>query len=308
MANNELIDTNVSSNIEPYMFSKIYHHGPNCRKNLIQLLGKFTNSLSKNHIKKIYHMIKTNISDHIIIDYINKNKPIQKTKAMESKSRAIRIANIWYSFLTNTLKNKNLVMNVNEYLDIGCNNGIITVEFGKKFGLDNNCQNQNQNRCQIHGIDVDFFTQQQINPVAGFDFKTYDGYHIPYDDNFFDLITCSMVLHHIPHINIILKEINRVTRLGGILLIKEHNSFSIYVEWLIYLEHLLYDVMDYGVSYDEFYKTYYQSTFTTKTLTDLLKIFGFDLLEISNNDFIKANHYSNPTKFFYALYVKNRNS
>lgn len=44
---------------------------------------------------------------------------------------------------------------------------------------------------------------------------------IPFEDDFFDLITCFGVLHHIPNVSFILKEFSRVLRPGGYLLIRE---------------------------------------------------------------------------------------
>jgi SAM-dependent methyltransferase len=44
---------------------------------------------------------------------------------------------------------------------------------------------------------------------------------ITYPDNFFDLITCFGTLHHIPNALFVLKELYRVTKPGGYLLIRE---------------------------------------------------------------------------------------
>lgn len=44
---------------------------------------------------------------------------------------------------------------------------------------------------------------------------------LPFSNNTFDLITCLSVLHHIPNVSFITKEIARVLRPGGYLLIRE---------------------------------------------------------------------------------------
>ena len=59
---------------------------------------------------------------------------------------------------------------------------------------------------QINGIDIQSFHNQEIEPVPGFIYASYDGYKIPYPDNTFDLITCSMVLHHVQYPNILINE------------------------------------------------------------------------------------------------------
>lgn len=195
----------------------------------------------------------------------------------------------------NILTQKKTDGKIENYLDIGCNNGLITVEFGKYLGLQPN---------NIYGIDVASFTEQIIEPIPGFVYKQYDGYHIPCPDNFFDIITCSMVLHHVEHFEILLKEINRVLKPNGLFFIKEHYCYSIYIEWLILLEHVLYDIIDYGVTYEEIMKTYHQYLLPKN---DLVKIFddnGFKLIGLSNDNFIKKNHYHNPTKYYYSLFYK----
>lgn len=60
------------------------------------------------------------------------------------------------------------------------------------------------------------------------DFIAFDGTTIPFSDNEFDLIFSSCVFHHISHSehDAILKEIFRVLRPGGILVIFEHNPFN----------------------------------------------------------------------------------
>ena len=40
----------------------------------------------------------------------------------------------------------------------------------------------------------------------------YDGYHLPYEDQSFDVVVSSFVLHHIPHNEQMIKELQRVTR------------------------------------------------------------------------------------------------
>ena len=44
---------------------------------------------------------------------------------------------------------------------------------------------------------------------------------IPFPDNFFDLITCSGVLHHIPNVSFVVSEIARVLKKGGVFILRE---------------------------------------------------------------------------------------
>jgi SAM-dependent methyltransferase len=44
---------------------------------------------------------------------------------------------------------------------------------------------------------------------------------LPYEDNFFDLVTCSGTIHHTPNVSFILSELHRVLKPGGYLLLRE---------------------------------------------------------------------------------------
>lgn len=279
------------------MLSKIYHENSEYNLYLILLLGKFIYNMEKYKIKKIYQMIKHNKEDEHIINYISKNFSRNETKYYESTKRAENISNILYYFLNNTtaqkthIKSNVIEKRIEKYLDVGCNNGSITVKFGKKMNL---------NEDSIYGIDVEMFTQQKIIPVKGFNFTYYDGYHMPFSDNYFDLITCRMVLHHVEHLEKIINEICRVIKLNGLLIIKEHDVCSFLVEWLTYIEHMLYDVTEYQIKYEDFIKTYKQYTFSKDELIKLLNKYGFELLKITDEHIIKKY----PTRHYYIMFKK----
>jgi ubiquinone/menaquinone biosynthesis C-methylase UbiE len=208
---------------------------------------------------------------------------------MLSESRALRTATIWQGILQDNYLKSNPVV-INRYLDVGCNTGSITVAFGKKLGLDKN---------NIYGIDVDIFMIQEIKPESDFVFKVYDGYKIPYGDNFFDIITCSMVLHHVKYPYILLAEFRRVLKSNGILFVKEHNSDSAHMDMLITLEHILYDMLDYDITYEKFFELYYQGLFSEMDLEKLIKAYGFFVQKIID----KSTKY-NPTQSFYGIFIK----
>jgi len=59
-------------------------------------------------------------------------------------------------------------------------------------------------------------------------FCSFDGSVIPFNDNSFDLVLSACVFHHIDHneLDSLIKEIHRVLRAGGLLVILEHNPFN----------------------------------------------------------------------------------
>lgn len=295
--------------IQQYMLSKIYQKDWKHINLLTQLLRKFTYNLEKENIKEIYRMIKNNESDRKIINYISKSLKIKKEntengedKSYDSEKRANRISDILSIFFSIVQKNNNnyfKYFNENlsniKYLDVGSNTGTITVKFAKKIGLNSN---------NVFGIDVKSFTSQEIVPVNEFNFQYYDGINIPFENNYFDLVTCFMVIHHVEKLSNFLKELNRVTKIGGLLYIKEHDTYSEYIEWLVYLEHLFYDVKDYHIDYQYFVDNYYQLTFPKQTLQYLLLEYGFQLIETANPEFIKKHHRNNYAQVYYSIFVK----
>jgi 2-polyprenyl-3-methyl-5-hydroxy-6-metoxy-1,4-benzoquinol methylase len=109
------------------------------------------------------------------------------------------------------------------YLDVGCFDGHITKAVGSYFKL---------HKLQIHGIDIDnFIDDTSINKSSpttnGITFTKCPTFSekLPYSNDSFDLITCLMVLHHIPkqHVETLIGELYRVMKPGGTLILREHN-------------------------------------------------------------------------------------
>ena len=75
------------------------------------------------------------------------------------------------------------------------------------FGCGQCCNTQflNDKGYDAIGIDV-------VNKGTCYNPEVYDGHHINYPDNYFDVTICNYVLHHIPHYTNILKELQRVTK------------------------------------------------------------------------------------------------
>lgn len=145
----------------------------------------------------------------------------------------------------------NLQFPVSCYLDVGCLDGNITKSIGDHFKL---------HKLQIHGVDIKSYSDYE-NIV----FSKYDGCILPYSDNSFDLITCLMVLHHLPEDNLIvlIKELNRVLKLGGIIILREHDVRNKYDCNLLDIMHDFYDYIWVTTSINsnttELWKTNYKS-------------------------------------------------
>lgn len=103
---------------------------------------------------------------------------------------------------------------LNNYLDESAK--VLDVGFGLGYGLNI----LSIKAREAYGVDVDKKTydycQQTLvgrNPRL-VDLKLYDGYHLPYQDNFFNIVTCVDVLEHVEDYDALVREMLRVSQKG----------------------------------------------------------------------------------------------
>lgn len=179
----------------------------------------------------------------------------------------------------------NLNFPVSCYLDIGCLDGHITEKIGRNFNL---------NKWQIHGIDI-----KPHEEYKNITFTQYDGKILPYSDNSFDLITCLMVLHHIPRDNLdkLMQEINRVMKPNGVVIIREHNVKNDTESDLLDIMHKFYDYIWEPVESETWESNYMSNDMWTKLFIDN----GFS---IHTPPRIYENGDNNPFMVYMCSYIK----
>ena len=90
-----------------------------------------------------------------------------------------------------------------DVLDVGCGNGFIAHHLSSLIGK------------PVVGIDVGDSTAAQIK------YLSYDGRHFPVRDQSFDAVLLCYVLHHAQEPHLVLNEVSRVLRDGGLAIIYE---------------------------------------------------------------------------------------
>lgn len=95
-------------------------------------------------------------------------------------------------------------------LDVGCGTGNIL------------CKLVNEKR-ELFGIDLseNMVRECRKRMESHAEIKVADAEHMPYEDNFFDTLICNASFHHYPHPEEVLREMKRVLKSGGRLLIGE---------------------------------------------------------------------------------------
>ena len=106
--------------------------------------------------------------------------------------------------------------------------------------------------------------------------KIYDGYNIPFESDTFDIVLIHMVLHHvIKDHELLLKDVYRVLKPGGQLIIEEHNFNDDIVNDLIDIYHFSYELIVSRKFNFQYYNEYAIRRFTYDELHDELQNMGF---------------------------------
>lgn len=90
-----------------------------------------------------------------------------------------------------------------EVLDVGCGNGFIAHHLSAMLGAN------------AIGIDLGRSAEASV------DYRQYDGARFPAPDNSFDAVLLCYVLHHTQDVSLVLSEVRRVLRHGGLAVIYE---------------------------------------------------------------------------------------
>lgn len=125
----------------------------------------------------------------------------------------------------------------------------------------------------------------------------YDGLHIPYGDNVFDVVVIHMVLHHVIHNYFeLLIDIYRVLKKGGYFIIEDHDFTDERTNNFIDIYHCLYEMVQ-SVEFNvDYYNHYEIRRFKKDELIMDLKKIGFKIDKIIYD--------KNPLKKYYLVAKK----
>lgn len=245
-------------------------------KILVQLLDLALKRFSPALLPKVYKALMSGMNDSEIYSELAKlyrsplNKSVNLSPAVCNKNKIISEV-IYGNDLTKHIPSK-----IENYLDIGCGKGSFTSAFGKQLKL---------KKDHIFGVDfANFFEQgdwDRGKTARNFTFKQLENdTAYPFEDNFFDVITMKMVLHHISNIEFTFNEIKRLLKKDGVLIIIDHDAFT-YVDYMLAdIEHAFYiHVFDENPRLEEYSKI---SKSKNKNIESLEIVKYYDWLELDN--------------------------
>jgi SAM-dependent methyltransferase len=156
--------------------------------------------------------------------------------------------------------------------------------------------NKNRSITKMEGINVSLTLNYKGDKS---NIKIYDGYNIPYPNNTFDIVVMHMVLHHvIDHYEDLLKDIYRVLKSSGTLIIEDHDFVNEYTNDFIDVFHFLYEMVESTTFNIDYYNNYVIRRFRKE---DLVK----DLLSIGFKSYkIIMNNKHNPLAKYYLIVSK----
>jgi len=180
-----------------------------------------------------------------------------------------------YDFEARKLKAKKIKSVIEDYfsgnvselslLDVGCSNGYMTKIFSENVG-------------RAVGTDIDDKALNYAKENFASDklsFKKDDSMNMGFEDNSFDIVTCNQVYEHVPDSKILMKEIYRVLKPGGICyfacsnrlrVIEDHYQLPFLSIIPKFLAHLYLRILGKG-------KYYYENHLTVWGLRKLVKKF-----------------------------------
>jgi ubiquinone/menaquinone biosynthesis C-methylase UbiE len=195
------------------------------------LFGKFYGGKYKFLINKIKLNELTKDSD--IIKYMKSNK---SSFYKQNKKNSI-IRNEWKYMIENIcfkLSKITDIYNIEnvKYLDICCGDGKKTEYFGNFLKIPTD---------EIYGCDIKTWGPYSENKHFKFNFSFIENDKLNYDDNYFDILTITLSLHHVEKLDDFIDEIYRILKPNGLLIIIEHNVLNDIEQMFIDIQHYFFE-------------------------------------------------------------------
>jgi methionine biosynthesis protein MetW len=188
----------------------------------------------------------------------------------------------------------------NKVLDIGCGDGW----FGKRIKKDF--------KADVYGIDISKEALKEAK-LSGLKVKQHDldGNKLPYPNNHFDAVLCGDIIEHLFNTELFIKEIWRILKKGGFLVLSVPNIAAYYNRLVLLIGKLPVWVESASemtfppVEASNMYNTGHVRAYTKETITKLIEHHKFKIEEVRGAPMVVHKDYVLSN---YKRYVKISNS
>lgn len=169
------------------------------------------------------------------------------------------------------IKDHNLLNTNTKVLDVGCGAGFLSNELAKQ-GL------------QVTGVDL---SEESLNVAKRYDetqsvhYQTADAYHLPFEDQSFDVLTAMDFLEHVERPAEVIKEFSRVLKPNGIFVFHTFNRNPLaylviikIVEWIVKNTPKNMHVLHLFIKPKELATYCVQANMTVETMTGIKPVFS----------------------------------
>ena len=202
---------------------------------------------------------------------------------------------------------QNRITEQTRFVDIGGGNGNVLQQMNSTLDLIEQKHNFICVETQTDWIETYDYNNKNISYI----FWNNDSLQI--EDNSVDYILCMVSLHHMTDetIETTFKEINRILKPGGMLLVKEHDSNE-YSKKFVELEHYLYHIMDSAYQHKIIdINTYFENSIdnfkSIQKWRELIETFGGLHWKKTTNRFLDGpfvNDNKNASNLYWEVYTK----
>lgn len=280
------------------LYTAYYHSNTQIRAQLKHLFGTHLNGdyrlkcLFWSYLEQLLHQSTTPVNDQVLYHALHEfyhTRCITSTNDNNAGRSKHRVQEL------NGLLQQCGVNKITSFLDVGCAEGNITASLAQEWQISNN---------QAHGCDVRAVGQ---DCAAVFVFTQLDEHQVslPYQDNQFDVVCAMMSLHHMKDVTLWLKEIHRVVKTGGLLLIREHDVLTSDKDLNLILDlvHGMYAMVWSKVREQDTFITYY-ATYRAATEWNAILIQNQEWSRCTALPIQSYNGITNPYRFYAIAYRK----
>jgi ubiquinone/menaquinone biosynthesis C-methylase UbiE len=167
------------------------------------------------------------------------------------------------------------------YLDLGCGDASITVGIAEELKIKT-----------TYCADVDLPNEKKYKELNYLQINEND-VKLEIKERSIDLVTCLVSMHHFKNFSNIMKELDRISKIGTYLIIREHDANNLLQPFLDFI-HLIYLIQK-DMKLDNFYSCYYKRIDLKKSLEN----HGWKYL----NSIDYPTTFENPQKIYSSIFV-----